>query len=82
MMHGYGFDMTGWGLMGGWGAGHWITFILFAALVIYPVGLILKRLGYSPLWSIVAFIPIINLIGLWAVALDLTQYRRTSNSTD
>lgn len=48
---------------------HWITFAVLAALVLYPIGRILARIGFSPLWSIVAFIPLANLFGLWAVAL-------------
>jgi len=33
-----------------------------------PLGRILSRAGFSPLWSIVAFIPIVNLIALWLFA--------------
>jgi hypothetical protein len=41
----------------------------FVAAIAYPVGVILKRLGYSPLWAAVALVPILNLAGLWVVAL-------------
>jgi hypothetical protein len=67
MMYDYGY-MGAW--MGGWSISHWLFFIVFVALVLYPLGLILKRLGYSPLWSVLAFVPLINLIGLWLVALN------------
>ncbi|MBD3847449.1 hypothetical protein IED13_17245 [Bosea sp. SSUT16] len=56
-------------MIGYWSQWHWIVFVLFAAIVIFPIGRILTRLGYSPLWSILAFVPIANLVGLWIVAL-------------
>ena len=33
-----------------WSPWHWIVYVLFAAIVIYPIGRILARLGYSPFW--------------------------------
>jgi NADH:ubiquinone oxidoreductase subunit 3 (subunit A) len=48
---------------------HWVVFIVAVALVLYPLGRILKRLGLSPFWSVLAFIPLINLAALWALAL-------------
>jgi hypothetical protein len=65
MMHGYG--MMG---MGGWGFAHWLMFATFVAVVAYPLGLVLKRLGFSPLWAALAFVPIVNIVGLWVVALS------------
>jgi hypothetical protein len=38
------------------------------AVVAYPIGRILGRIGFSPFWSIVAFIPFVNLIALWVLA--------------
>jgi hypothetical protein len=55
--------------MGYGSAWHWITFGVFAVLTLYPIGRILGRIGFSPLWSIVVFIPLANLLGLWIVAL-------------
>lgn len=69
MMQGYGwYSETMW--MGGWSVTHWVMMVALLALIIYPVGLILRRLGYSPLWAALAFVPVVNLIGLWIVALD------------
>jgi hypothetical protein len=58
--------MNGW--MYGYGGGHWLWVILMIAAVVYPVGRILHRIGFSPLWSILFFIPIVNLIALWLFA--------------
>lgn len=59
-------------MMGGvWGVGHWIAFAVMAAAILYPLGLILKRLGFSPFWSILAFVPGVNIIALWVLALAM-----------
>jgi hypothetical protein len=57
-------------MFGYWSAWHWIFFVLFVGLVAYPVGRILNRMGFSPLWSVLAFIPVINVAALWVVALS------------
>ncbi|HEY7382219.1 MAG TPA: hypothetical protein VH743_01005 [Beijerinckiaceae bacterium] len=66
----YGYDMMGgsWMMTGFWGFGHILFFAAFAALVLYPIGRILQRLGFSPLWSVVALLPLANLVGLWVLA--------------
>ena len=68
MMHSYGM-MDSWFGMSGWGLPHLLFMALLAALLLFPVGVILKRLGYSPLWSVLLLVPILNIIGLWIVAL-------------
>ncbi len=52
----------------GYGPFHGLWFIVMLAAVLYPLGRILGRIGFSPLWSIVAFIPVVNLIALWLLA--------------
>jgi hypothetical protein len=58
--------MDGW--MYGYGSFHWFWFIVMVAVVAYPVGRILNRIGFSPLWAIAMFIPLLNLIALWILA--------------
>ena len=71
--------MTGLGLYSGsmWrgrlGVAHWVMMVAVLGFFIYPVGLILRRLGYSPLWAGLIFVPVVNLIGLWIVALDVRR---------
>lgn len=60
--------MAGWIDMGGYGFGHWLFFIIMVAVLVYPIGRILGRLGLSPFWSVIAFIPFVNLIALWFLA--------------
>ena len=51
---------------------HWVMAIimplLMIALVGVPVANILHRAGRSRWWTILAFIPLLNLIGLWVFA--------------
>lgn len=42
--------------------------IVTLALVLYPTGRILRRMGFPPLAAIVVLIPPLNLVALWAVA--------------
>jgi hypothetical protein len=66
--------MNGW--MYGYGPFHLLWFIVMIAVVIYPVGRMLSRIGLSPLWSVVMFIPLVNLIALWILAFTEWPSRR------
>lgn len=70
-----------WMMGGGWGLFHWLIFVLIIAAFLYPVGLILKRLGFSPFWSVVALVPGFNLIGLWIVALAANSDRASKGTS-
>lgn len=56
----------GFGL--GYGIAHWVIFAALVAVALYPVGRILNRIGFSPLWSVVVLFPFVNLLGLWVLA--------------
>jgi hypothetical protein len=51
---------------------HWLVPIvmplLFIIIVGVPVASILHRAGRSRWWTIIAFVPLLNLIGLWVFA--------------
>lgn len=47
---------------------HWMLVALTAGLVLYPVGRILGRMGFSSLLAVVALLPFVNLLALWIVA--------------
>ncbi len=64
-------SMYGWMMTGSWGVPHLLFFVIMAAVIFYPVGLILRYLGYSPFWAVLTCVPGVNLIGLWVVALGL-----------
>ena len=60
--------MYGWSDTMVFGPVHWLIFIIVVAVVLYPVGRILSRIGFSPLWSVLVFVPLVNLIALWVLA--------------
>jgi len=62
-------------MMGIFGISHWLTFVVMAALILYPIGRILSRIGLSPFWSAVVLLPFLNLIGLWVLAF--TEWPRS-----
>jgi hypothetical protein len=47
---------------------HWLIVIIYFVLIGVPVARILGRLGLSRWWVVLAFVPILNLIGLWILA--------------
>lgn len=59
-----------WMSMTSFGFAHWIFFIGMVVLILYPVGRILGKAGFSPLWSVLVFIPIVNIIALWVFAFS------------
>jgi hypothetical protein len=68
--------MYGWSDMMVLGPVHWLFFIAVAAAVLYPIGRILNRIGFSPLWSVLVFVPFFNLVGLWVLAsIDWPEQR-------
>ena len=54
--------------MGGFSLVHSVILILMLAIVGVPVARILSRTGHSRWWCIVAFVPVLNLVGLWTLA--------------
>ena len=54
---------------GGVGMGGGLFFIiLYAVVVCFPVGKILSRVGFSGWWSLLALVPLVNVIMLWVFA--------------
>jgi hypothetical protein len=52
----------------GLGVAHWLLFAAMVAVFLYPIGRILGRLGISPFWSVLALVPLVNLVALWILA--------------
>lgn len=48
---------------------HWLIMLVIGGVLFgFPVAKILQRLGISPWWTILAFFPLLNLFGLWALS--------------
>jgi hypothetical protein len=48
---------------------HWLIVFLLIAGYIVPSWIILRRLGFSGWWALLAAIPLLVMIGLWVLAL-------------
>ena len=59
------------------------SFLLIAlAVVVYLVSRILQKAGYSGWWTLLALVPLANLIGLWFFAITPWPSNRTSTAGD
>lgn len=48
-----------------------LWFVIWPGLTIlylWPIGRILRRMGFSPLLAIAFIIPLVNLVGFWVIA--------------
>lgn len=73
--------MDNWTFMTNYGVFHWLIFVAMVAIVLYPLGRILKRIGLSPFWSLLVFVPFVNLISLWVLAFsEWPAERKTERS--
>jgi hypothetical protein len=63
-------DDNGWRMDVGGGPFYGLWFIVMVAAIAYPAGRILSRIGFAPLWLLLIFVPVINLIALWLLAFQ------------
>lgn len=54
--------------MGSFSIWHWLALAIYAVVFGVPAWQIFKRMGYHPAVSLVMWIPLINIVALWAVA--------------
>lgn len=47
---------------------HWVILVALFVVFAWPASRILKRLGISPWWALLAPVTPLNLIGLWILA--------------
>ena len=69
--------MNDWIGIAGFGFGHWVIFAVMVAVVLYPIGRILSRIGLSPFWSVFVLVPVVNVVALWILAF--TDWPRDAN---
>ena len=73
--------MYEWPDMWEYGIAHWLLFIVVVVAIVYPIGRILRRLGFSPFWSVLVFIPLVNLLSLWILAFSDWPSPRSGSGT-
>jgi hypothetical protein len=47
---------------------HWATVIISCLLILSPIIKILRRVGFSEWWALLALVPIVNIAALWFFA--------------
>jgi predicted ABC-type exoprotein transport system permease subunit len=55
--------------MGAFSVFHWLIVLVLVVVIAWPITKILGRLGISRWWAILAFLPLINLVGLWILSV-------------
>ena len=57
--------------MGNMSIWHWLVLLIFYVIgIMVPVGKVLSKAGRSPLWSVFAIVPVLNVILLWVFAFS------------
>jgi hypothetical protein len=46
----------------------WIFLLAIVAVIVWPIVIILKRMGFSGWWSLIFFVPFGSIVGLWVLA--------------
>ena len=47
---------------------HWIIVQFYIAIIVVPCWRIVRKAGYSGSWSLLALVPLVNVILLWVFA--------------
>jgi hypothetical protein len=47
---------------------HWITIFFYAGILVVPSWRIVKKAGYAGAWSLLAVVPLLNIVLLWVFA--------------
>lgn len=48
---------------------HWIIAFVWIAITAIPISRIIRKAGFSGWWTIAAYVPLLNLIMLWVLAI-------------
>jgi hypothetical protein len=47
---------------------HWLIVFVYVFLVCFPLARVLRRVGLSGWWGLLALVPLVNLIAFWVFA--------------
>jgi hypothetical protein len=56
---------------------HWLIIFLVFSIYIVPLWRIISKAGFSGAWSLISFVPVLNLIMLWVFAFSTGPRERT-----
>lgn len=63
--------------MGSFSIWHWLCLLIFLAIYIVPLWRIVSKAGFSGAWSLLTFVPLINVVMLWVFAFARWPRERT-----
>ena len=66
--------------MGGFSIIHWLIVLIVLWAVLYPVTVILRKAGFSQWWALLALVPFVNWLALWAFALVRWPTEKSSDA--
>lgn len=47
---------------------HWLILLFYVAIIVVPCWRIVSKAGYAGAWSLLLFVPLVNLVALWMFA--------------
>lgn len=56
--------------MGSFSIIHWLILLIYAAVIVVPTAQIVRKAGFSRWWSVLATVPLVNLVALWLFAFS------------
>jgi len=55
---------------------HWVIVLVVAFIYVAPCWMIVKKAGFAGVWSLLVFVPLLNLVMLWIFAMVEWPSRR------
>jgi hypothetical protein len=54
--------------MGSFTVLHWLILLINVCIIVVPCWKIIQRVGFPGMWSLLLFVPLVNVIALWVFA--------------
>jgi len=65
--------------MGSFSIWHWLIIFIYVAIIIVPCWRIVGKAGYPGAWSLLALVPLVNIVLLWVFAFIRWPVERASS---
>ena len=67
--------------MGSFSIWHWLIVIIYIGVIVVPCWRIISKAGYSGALSLLALIPLVNIILLWVFAFSTWPIEKSSSQS-
>ena len=65
--------------MGHFSIWHWLILLIYIGIIMVPCWRIVGKAGYAGAWSLLALVPLVNMIMLWVFAFSQWPKERASS---